>query len=145
MPEEPIFAGKTLFLQFLKLYFIFFHEISHNHVKWQWLKLDQARFSKILFYRPKMPEIYRKNRLFGIFSRFHHLLFLIFCTKMHIRNVQNTTESDFWENFFFWLKIPEIAVCTDFRLTFPYISFFRSLYVSYFNSFSISSSIFIIR
>ena len=41
---------------------------------------------------------------FGIFSRFHHL---IFSTIMHIRNVQNMAESDFWDKFF-RPKIPEI-------------------------------------
>ena len=29
-PEQPIFAGKTVFLEFLELYFIFFHEILHT-------------------------------------------------------------------------------------------------------------------
>ena len=52
-----------------------------------------------IFFRLKMPEICRKNRFFGIFSRFHHLFFLIFCTKMRIRNVKNVTESDFRADF----------------------------------------------
>ena len=43
-----------------------------------------------------MPE----NRFFGIFSRFHHLFFLIFCTKTRISNAQNIAESNFYEHFF---------------------------------------------
>ena len=28
--EQPIFAGKTVFLEFLEMYFIYFHEILHT-------------------------------------------------------------------------------------------------------------------
>ena len=47
----------------------------HKGAKWQCVKSDGARFSKEIFFRPKMPEICRKNRSFGIFSRFHNLFF----------------------------------------------------------------------
>ena len=43
-----------------------------------------------------MPE----KPVFGIFSRFHHYFFLIFCTKTRISNTHNMTGSDFWEIFF---------------------------------------------
>ena len=48
-PEQPIFAKKTVFLEFLKLYFVFFHETLHTDAKWQYLKYDGARFSKNIF------------------------------------------------------------------------------------------------
>ena len=32
-PEQPIFAGKTVFLEFLELHSIFFHEIWHTDAK----------------------------------------------------------------------------------------------------------------
>ena len=70
-PEQPIFAGKTIFLEFLELYFILFHEILHTDAKWQCLKCDGVRFCKNFFFWPKMPEICRENRFLGIFSRFH--------------------------------------------------------------------------
>ena len=38
------------------LYFIFFHEILHTDAKWQYLKCDGARFSKNIYFWPKMPE-----------------------------------------------------------------------------------------
>ena len=75
LPEQPIFVGKWYFLNFfLELYFIFFHEIRHTDAKCQCLKCDRARFSKNVFFRPKMPEICEENRLLGIFSRFHHFI-----------------------------------------------------------------------
>ena len=46
MQEQPIFAGKTVFIEFLELYLTFFHEIFHIDAKWQCLKFEQARFSK---------------------------------------------------------------------------------------------------
>ena len=72
LPEQPIFVGKTVFLKFLELYLIFFHEILHTDAKRQCLKCDPARFSKNLFFRLKMPEICRKIWFLGIFSRLHH-------------------------------------------------------------------------
>ena len=100
IPGTADFRRKMTFLEFLELYFIFFHEIWHTLEKWQYLKCDGARFSKNIFFRPKMPEIYRKNRFLGIFSRFYHQFFLIFCSKMHIRIAQNMAQSDFSEKFF---------------------------------------------
>ena len=41
-----MFAGKTVFLEFLELCFIFFHEILHIDVEWQYLKYEGDRFSK---------------------------------------------------------------------------------------------------
>ena len=64
-----------------------------------------------------MPEIRRKNRFFGVFSRFYHRFFLIFCTKMGINHAQNMTEAYFWENFFSAENagnMPKIAVFADF-------------------------------
>ena len=77
---------------------MFIHEVLDTDVKWQHLKYEGDRFSKNLFFRPKMPEICRKNRFFGFLSRFHHLFFLIFCTKTRISNAQNMAESNFREN-----------------------------------------------
>ena len=71
-PEHSIFIKKKVFLEFLELYFISIHEILHTDAKWQYLKFDGARFSINIFFWPKMPEICRKNRFLGIFSRFHH-------------------------------------------------------------------------
>ena len=51
----------------------------------------------------------QKNRFIGIFSRFLHLFFLIFCSKMRIRNAQNMAESDFVEKFFFGWKCRKYA------------------------------------
>ena len=59
----------TVFLEFLDLYFTFFHEILHTDAKWQYLKYEGDRFSKNFF--PSGRKC-RKNRFFGIFSRFHH-------------------------------------------------------------------------
>ena len=50
------FRRKTVFLEFLDLYFIIFHEILHIDAKWQYIKCDGARFLKNNFFRPKMPE-----------------------------------------------------------------------------------------
>ena len=44
MPEQPIFAGKTVFLEYLELYLIYFHEISHTDAKWLCPKCDGAWF-----------------------------------------------------------------------------------------------------
>ena len=52
-------------------------------------------FEKKIFFRPKMRKICRKNRFYGIFLRFYHQFFLIFCTKMRINNAQNMTEYNF--------------------------------------------------
>ena len=65
-------------------------------------------FEKYIF-RPKFPEICRKNRIFGIFLRFYHLFYLVLCAKMRIKNAQNMTESDFRENFFLRPKMAEIS------------------------------------
>ena len=46
--------------------------------------VTEPDFWKKIHFWPKMPEICRKNRFFGIFSKFRHWFFLIFCTKMHI-------------------------------------------------------------
>ena len=77
-------------------------------------KCDGARFSKKNHFR---PEVCRKNRFFGIFSRFHHQFFLFFFWFFAQRcgNVQNMAESDFWEKNFFLLEMPEIAVFKEFR------------------------------
>ena len=107
-----IFAGKTVFLYFIVLHFIFFHEILHNDAKWQYLKCDRAH-AKTYFFSRKC----RNNRFFGIFSRFHHLFFLILYTKMPISNAQNMAELDFLENIFFRPKMPEIAVFAYFHWT----------------------------
>ena len=83
-----------------------FHETLHTDAKLQYLKCDRARFSKKnIIFRPKSPEICRKNRFFGIFSRFHHKFFLIFCTKMRICNA----EFDFWEKIFSGRKCRKYA------------------------------------
>ena len=78
-PEQPIFAArKTVFLQFFKLYFIFFHEILHTDVKWQYLKCDGARFSKKHFFPsenagniPEKPDFWHFFEISSIvFTRF---------------------------------------------------------------------------
>ena len=43
------FAGKTVFVEFLELHFIFFYEILHTEVKWQYLKYEGERLSKNFF------------------------------------------------------------------------------------------------
>ena len=65
---------KTVFLEFLMLYFIylFFHEIRHTDVKWQYLKCDGAGFSKNIFFSAENAGNIPENRFLGIFSRFYH-------------------------------------------------------------------------
>ena len=65
-------------------------------------------FRKKLF-RSKMPEIYWKNQLFGISSRFIHYFFLTFCSKMRFSNAQNMAESDFREKIFSGRKCRKYA------------------------------------
>ena len=80
-PEHPIFAGKTVFLEFLGLYFIFIHEILHTDAKWQCLKCDGARFSKNIFFRPKMPEIMPEKPVFWHFLEISSLICSYFLHK----------------------------------------------------------------
>ena len=51
--------------------YIFSWNLAHR-CKLAMSKMWRARFSKNIFFRPKMPEICRENRFLGIFSRFHH-------------------------------------------------------------------------
>ena len=81
------FAGKTVFLEFLELYFKFFHEILYTDAKWQYLKCDRVRFPKNIFFRPKIPE----KPVFLHFLEISSFVFLIFCSKMCISNAQNMT------------------------------------------------------
>ena len=53
---------------FLGISSLVFSDFWHKDAKWQCPKCDGARFSKKIHFRPKMPEICRKNRFFGIFS-----------------------------------------------------------------------------
>ena len=108
MPKQPIFAGKTVFLEFLKLYFIFLHEILHTVAKWQCLKC--ARFLKNVFFRPKMPEIiYARKTSFLAFPQDLVIIFFTFCSKMRFRNAQNMAESDFREKIFSGRKCRKYA------------------------------------
>ena len=79
-PEQPIFAGKTIFLKFLELYFKFFHEIWHTLEKWQYLKCDGARFSKNIFFPAEnagnMPEK-------PVFWHFLEISSLVFSDFLH--------------------------------------------------------------
>ena len=68
------FRRKTVFFEFLELYFIFFHEILHTDAKCQYLKYDWARFSKMYFYGRKC----RKYAGFLAFSRYFIISFLRF-------------------------------------------------------------------
>ena len=87
MLEKPIFSRKTVFLEFFKLYFIFFHEILHTDAKCQYLKYDRAWFSKTYFSGRKCRKSeklvfwhflkifiisFSWYRFFGVFSKFHH-------------------------------------------------------------------------
>ena len=70
---------------------------------------------------PKIQEICRKNRFFGIFSRFYFSAFLIFCTKMRISNSQKWLSPIFEKHFFpaeNTGNIPELAIFADFHWTF---------------------------
>ena len=57
---------------FSRDWLISFSDFWHKDAKWQCPKCDGARFPEKIHFRPKMPEICRKNRFFGTFSRFHH-------------------------------------------------------------------------
>ena len=57
---------------FLEIGSLVFSDFWHKDAKWQCPKCDGARFSKKIHFRPKMLEMCRKNRFFGIFSRFLH-------------------------------------------------------------------------
>ena len=123
MPEQQIFAGKAAFLEFLELYFIFFHENLHTDVKLQLPKM-WAWFSKKIFFRPKMPEICWKNR-FLAFSRDFVISFSwFFCTQMRIRNAQKMVESDFREKFFFGRKCRKSLFLQIFIGLFPWFRCF---------------------
>ena len=77
------FCQKTVFLEFLKLYFIFFHEILPTDAKWQYLKCDGGRFSKNIFFSAEnagnMPEITISADFLWTFSTY----FFVFFTQKH--------------------------------------------------------------
>ena len=78
-PEQPIFAGKTVFLEFLELYFIFFHEILHTDAKWQCLKCEGARFSKTFFPAENAGNMPEKP----VFWHFLEIVPLVFSDFLH--------------------------------------------------------------
>ena len=79
-PEQPIFARK--FLEFLELYFIFFHEILHTDAKWPYLKCDGARFLKnILFLAENAGNMPEKPFFFWPFLEISSLVFSNFLHK----------------------------------------------------------------
>ena len=112
---------------FLGIGSLVFSDFWHKDAKWQCPKYDRARFSRKIFFWPKLPELCRKNWFFGIFSRFHHCFFLIFCSKMRIRNAQNGLVW-FLRKIFFQPKVPEICrkslFLQIFLRLFPYFSLF---------------------
>ena len=116
---------------FLEIGSLVFSDFWHKDAKWQCPKCDGAWFSEKKFFRPKIPEICRKNRFFGIFSRFHHWFYLIFCTKMRISNAHNIGQVRFLRKNFFRPKMPEICRKLPFLQIlfglFPYISLFFQL------------------
>ena len=77
-----------------------------------------------------MPEICRKNRFFGIFSRFHNFFSWFFAQRC-VLGMFKTWPSPIFGKKFFRLKMPEICRISPFLQIFtglfPYISlFFRT-------------------
>ena len=94
-----------------------FHEILHTVAKWQCLECDGAWFSKNIFFRPKMPEIYAGKTGFLAFSRD----FIISFQKCIIAIVKIWPSPIFKKNFFpaeNTGNMPKIAVFVDFHRTF---------------------------
>ena len=120
---------KRYFLNFSSctLYFFMkFCTLMRNGNIWN---VTEPDFRKTFFFRPKMPEICRKKRFFGIFSRFRQYFLLILCSKMRNSNIQNMAEPDFFKRNFFPAEntgnLPEIAVFAHFHWTFSvYFLFF---------------------
>ena len=78
---------------------MFFHEILHTDVKWQYLKGDGARFSKKHFFPAKNAGNMPEKPVFWHFLEILSLVFSDFCTKMRFSNAQNKTESDLKKTF----------------------------------------------
>ena len=118
MPEQPIFAGKTVFLEFLELYFIFFlWKFAH------WCKLTIPKMWRSLifekhFFLPKMPEICRKNRFFWHFLKFSSLLFSDFLQRDAYSQCLKHGQVWFLRKSFFWWIMPEFIVFADFHWIF---------------------------
>ena len=122
---------------FIKKYEVQLEKFKKNHFSGdnrlfrrflaQWCKTAMPKmwcspFFEKKFFRAKMPEICRKNRFFGIFSRFHHQFFLIFSIKMRIIALLKTWSRPIFEKKSFPAEnpgnMPEIVVFTDFVRTF---------------------------
>ena len=94
-----------------------------------------ARFSKKIYFRPEMLEINRKNRFFGIFSRFHHQFFSDFLHKDAYQQCPKHGRFQFLiKKFFFRPKMPDICRKSPFLQIFigflPYISLFFQIKTS---------------
>ena len=74
MPENRFLAFSRDFIQF-------FSDFLHKDVYQECSKHDRVRFSKRVFFRPKMPEIYRKSPFLYIFLRLFTYISLFFSHK----------------------------------------------------------------
>ena len=86
-----------VFLQFLKLYFLLFHEILHTDAKWLISKIwPSPIFENTILPAENAGNIPEKPVFLHFLEISSIVFFLIFYSKMQIRNVQNMAESDFW-------------------------------------------------
>ena len=80
-PEQPIFAGKTVFLEFLELYFIFFHEILHTDENGNVQNVTEPDFRKTYFSGRKCRKYAGKTGFFWHFLEISSFVFLDFLLK----------------------------------------------------------------
>ena len=108
------------FLEFLELYFIFFHEILHTDAKWQFLKCNGVRFCKNFFSGRKCRK-YAEKTGFWAFSRDFIISFFSFFAQRSVLGMPKTL----WSHvIFFPLKMPEIAVFAVFHFHLQFLHFF---------------------
>ena len=72
---------KTIFLEFLELYFIFFHEILHTDAKWQCLKCDGVPFCKNFFSGRKYRKYAGKTGFWACYRDFIISFFSFFAQR----------------------------------------------------------------
>ena len=75
MPEKPVFW------HFLEILSLVFSDFLHKDAHQQCLKHRRVRFSRKIFFRPKMPEICRKSPFLQIFIGLFPYISLFFHTK----------------------------------------------------------------
>ena len=116
---------KTVFLEFLELYCIFFHEIWHTDAKCQCLKCDRARFLKNVFFR-KCRKYAGKTGLLAISQDFIISFFQFFAQRC-VLAMLITLPSPIFEKKFFPAEYAGnrrfCRFCPDFSLIFRCFSF----------------------